>query len=144
MLKEYLKDNIKIINSIDSWENAIQVSAQPLLKNNLITKDYVDAMINSVHKNGSYIIVMPQIALAHARPEDGVIGNGISILKLQQPITFPEDKSADIIITLAATENSGHLDLMAELAELLIDDDKISNLRNTNTTGEFKKILFSE
>ncbi len=144
MLKEYLKDNIKIINSIDSWENAIQVSAQPLLKNNLITKDYVEAMINSVHKNGSYIIVMPQIALAHARPEDGVIGNGISILKLQQPITFPEDKPADIIITLAATENSGHLDLMAELAELLIDDDKISNLRNTNTTGEFKKILFSE
>ncbi len=144
MLKEYLQDNIKIIDSTTSWENAIELAAQPLLKDNLITKDYVDAMINSVHKNGSYIIVMPQIALAHARPEDGVIDNGISILKLQQPITFPEDKTADIIIVLAATENSGHLDLMAELAELLIDDDKITNLRNTNSICEFKKILFSE
>lgn len=57
---------------------------------------------------------------------------------------FPEDEAVDIIIVLAAKEDNGHLELMSELAELLIDDEKTSKIRVCNSKDEIEKILFSE
>ena len=101
-------------------------------------------MINSVYKNGPYMIIMPHIALAHARPEDGVNENGISFLKLKIPVIFPQENDVDIIIVLAAKEDEGHLELMAELADLLVDDEKTEAIRRAHNKNQIKEILFSE
>ena len=129
MLKEFLKNNIILTDEFDSWELAIKQASEPLLEKNIIKESYVEAMINSVYKNGPYMIIMPHIALAHARPEDGVNENGISFLKLKTPVIFPQENDVDIIIVLAAKEDEGHLELMAELADLLVDDEKTEAIR---------------
>lgn len=144
MLKQYLKDNIAILDTVINWEEAIKTAAAPLLKQNLINENYIQKMINNVYKNGSYIVIMPEIALAHARPKDGVINQGISFLKLNNSVKFPEDKDVKIIIVLAAKEDTAHLDLMAELAEILIDDQKIKNISSAKDINIIKKELFSE
>lgn len=144
MLKDFLKDNINIVDIANSWELAIEQAAEPLLKKQIITLEYIQAMINSVYKNGPYMIIMPHIALAHARPEDGVINNGISFLKLNKSVMFPEENEVDIIVVLAAKENDEHLGLMAELADLLVDDEKTLAIRHCTDKKELKEILFSE
>ena len=144
MLKEFLKNNIILTDEFDSWELAIKQASEPLLEKNIIKESYVEAMINSVYKNGPYMIIMPHIALAHARPEDGVNENGISFLKLKIPVIFPQENDVDIIIVLAAKEDEGHLELMAELADLLVDDEKTEALRRAHNKNQIKEILFSE
>lgn len=144
MLKEFLKNNIILTDEFDSWELAIKQASEPLLEKNIIKESYVEAMINSVYKNGPYMIIMPHIALAHARPEDGVNENGISFLKLKIPVIFPQENDVDIIIVLAAKEDEGHLELMAELADLLVDDEKTEAIRRAHNKNQIKKILFSE
>lgn len=144
MLKEFLKNNIILTDEFDSWELAIKQASEPLLEKNIIKESYVEAMINSVYKNGPYMIIMPHIALAHARPEDGVNKNGISFLKLKTPVTFPQENDVDIIIVLAAKEDEGHLELMAELADLLVDDEKTEAIRRAHNKNQIKEILFSE
>ncbi len=144
MLKEFLKNNIILTDEFDSWELAIKQASEPLLEKNIIKESYVEAMINSVYKNGPYMIIMPHIALAHARPEDGVNKNGISFLKLKTPVIFPQENDVDIIIVLAAKEDEGHLELMAELADLLVDDEKTEAIRRAHNKNQIKEILFSE
>ncbi|RGQ83823.1 PTS sugar transporter subunit IIA [Megamonas rupellensis] len=144
MLKEFLKNNIILTDEFDSWELAIKQASEPLLEKNIIKESYVEAMINSVYKNGPYMIIMPHIALAHARPEDGVNENGISFLKLKIPVIFPQENDVDIIIVLAAKEDEGHLELMAELADLLVDDEKTEAIRRAHNKNQIKEILFSE
>lgn len=144
MLKEFLKNNIILTDEFDSWELAIKQASEPLLEKNIIKESYVEAMINSVYKNGPYMIIMPHIALAHARPEDGVNENGISFLKLKAPVIFPQENDVDIIIVLAAKEDEGHLELMAELADLLVDDEKTEAIRRAHNKNQIKEILFSE
>ena len=144
MLKEFLKNNIILTDEFDSWELAIKQASEPLLEKNIIKESYVEAMINSVYKNGPYMIIMPHIALAHAIPEDGVNENGISFLKLKIPVIFPQENDVDIIIVLAAKEDEGHLELMAELADLLVDDEKTEAIRRAHNKNQIKEILFSD
>lgn len=144
MLKDFLHENIFILDKVQSWEDAIQEAGKPLVEQGVIEQRYIQAMIQSVYKNGPYMIIMPKIALAHARPEDGVISNGISFCKLNTPVEFPENNMVDIIVVLAANENSSHLELMSELADLLVDDEKISIVRLAKDIDSIIEILFSE
>ena len=121
-----------------------KTSIRTFIRKKYIKESYVEAMINSVYKNGPYMIIMPHIALAHARPEDGVNENGISFLKLKIPVIFPQENDVDIIIVLAAKEDEGHLELMAELADLLVDDEKTEAIRRAHNKNQIKEILFSE
>ena len=143
MLEMYLKDNIFVLDKVSSWEEAIEIASQPLLEQGIITKEYVRAMIDNVHTNGAYMVIMPGIVLAHARPEHGVLNTGMTLFKLNKEIDFPEDKKADIVIVLAGKDSDSHLEASAELAEILVDDDIMYHLRQADDSSEIKEILFS-
>lgn len=89
MLKDVLKkSDILLLEKCPDWESAIQRVACPLLKENCIEESYVNAMIDSVKEFGPYIVMGKHLALAHARPEDGVNNLGISVATLAQPVVF--------------------------------------------------------
>jgi PTS system mannitol-specific IIA component/PTS system ascorbate-specific IIA component len=67
--------------------------------------------------------------LAHAREDKGVLKTGLSLLKLNRPVMFPEEKLVSVIMVLAAKEEKNHLELMSELADIFIDDKKVKNIR---------------
>ena len=50
MIRDWLTpDKIKVINSIDSWENAVRLAAEPLLMEGYIARSYIEAILQS-HK----------------------------------------------------------------------------------------------
>ena len=58
-----------------SWEEAIRLTAQPLLTKGKIKESYIQAMIDKVKEYGPFINIGEYLALPHARPEEGVIEN---------------------------------------------------------------------
>jgi PTS system mannitol-specific IIA component/PTS system ascorbate-specific IIA component len=131
MIQEILKGNIQFKDEILDWKEAIRISAEPLLKKSTIHSSYIDAMINNVIENGNYIIILPEIAMPHARHEFGAIKTGISFLKVNQPVLFPGDEPVYLFFTLSAETNDGHLDLLADLGEALTDSDKVQALKES-------------
>jgi PTS system mannitol-specific IIA component len=129
MLGEYLKNNIYFLDEVSSWEESIKVAADPLLNKGFITPKYIQDMIDNVNINGPYIVIVPGIAMPHARNEGGVIKTGISLLKLKKPVLFPEGNEVNILIVLAAEDSTGHLDLISDLSSILIDEDVMSKFR---------------
>lgn len=141
MLSEFLGDRIKIVNNVKNWEASIKVAAQPLLLQQYITEEYVEEMIQNVHVNGSYIVVVPEIALAHAQSQYGVLKPGLSLLKLDKAVVFPESKLVKLVIVLAAQDSEKHLELMSQLAEILVDENVKMGLKNAKKIEDMLNLI---
>ena len=99
----YCKTNL----SADSWQDSIRKAALPLIQNNYIEKRYIDSMICSVLEYGPYIVIDKGIALAHARPNDGVLKTGIALATFTPAVKFgSENDPVKIMIVLAAAGDS--------------------------------------
>lgn len=141
MLKEMLKDNISFVKEVESWEEAVKVASKPLLEQGYITENYINAMINNVIQNGSYIVIVPKFALPHARPEEGTIKTGLSFLKLEQAVMFPENKEVELLIVLAANDPDTHVELLSELTDVFIDEEKLNALFSCKSKKEVMECL---
>lgn len=142
MITEMLKlENVRIIEEACDWEKAIHISMESLLKQGYITEEYPKTIIETTKKHGAYYVLCPDVALAHSRPEDGVIKKQLALTLFRHPITFPNKKDkVRLIIALAAEDSNSHLDVLAQLAELLNDDSRIQHCVNMNSPEE----LFQE
>jgi transcriptional antiterminator/mannitol/fructose-specific phosphotransferase system IIA component (Ntr-type) len=129
VLKELLtKEMIQLTESVESWEDAIQLAAQPLLDVQAIKQNYTEAMIDNVKKLGAYIVLAPYVAIPHARPEEGVRKLGMSLLKIDKSVSFSKgnpDKDVNLVIVLAAIDNQTHLRALSQLTELLEEETNI-------------------
>ncbi|WP_034551792.1 BglG family transcription antiterminator [Carnobacterium funditum] len=126
VLKELLtEDTIKMNVKATDWEDAIRKGGEILLETGVIQGSYVEAMVKSVKLYGSYIVITPHIALAHASSNDGVNKIGFSLITLKNEIKFnhEENDPVKVVITLAATDQSTHLKALSELMELLGDEN---------------------
>lgn len=147
MLKDILTDDdILLHQDCHDWRKAIQIVAKPLLNKQFILPSYVDAMITSVEQYGPYIVIGKNLALAHARPEDGVNQLGLSVVTMRHPVDFGNDDMGPvkIIFCLAAIDSFSHLNIMRSLIELINDEQKLEHLTKCQSITQFKSILFNE
>ncbi|MET3696873.1 transcriptional antiterminator [Bacillus oleivorans] len=146
VLKELItKEMIQVVDFVESWEEAIRLAANPLLEAHSINGEYVEAMIKNVMEMGAYIVLTPKVALPHARPEEGVKKLGMSLLKLNQPVSFSEgdpDKDVNIIIVLAATDNETHLKALSQLSELLEEDENINEILKASNADSIIPLIY--
>ena len=135
MLHELITaDKIQIADSVANWEESIALVAKPLVEQNIIEPTYIDAIIENVKNLGPYIVIGPEIAIPHARPEAGVNQVGMSLLKLQNPVQFSEDgsKPVTLLICIAAIDNSTHLKALSQLTRILSDKEAFAALKSMN------------
>ena len=85
------------------------------------------------------------VALAHARQECGVKKGGVTFTTLKRGVPFGSEQFDPIglIITLAAVDDNAHLDLMMELAGVLMDESNIEALVYSKTPEEFRGNLLA-
>lgn len=130
MLKELLTETfIQVQLSPANWEEAIRQGAAPLLQADVIESGYIDAMINTVHDLGPYIVIMPEVAIPHARPEDGAKEVGLAFANFKQPVIFPGDKEVKAMIVLSAKDQNAHLKALADMTELLGNEKSLKILK---------------
>lgn len=144
MLKELLtKQTIQFNKRVSNWEEAIRVTAEPLLTQKVINQGYVDAMIENVNELGPYIVIAPNIALPHARPEAGVEQVGMSLLKLEEAVYFSEKEkhAVQLIIVLAAIDNETHLKALSQLTEILSNEENVQTIINSNKSEDIIELI---
>lgn len=143
MLEMVTAANITIGVQSTDWEDAIRKSAQRLLDIDKIEERYIDAMIDAVHRVGPYIVLGNHVALAHARPECGAKDLAICFTTLNPPIPFGSElfDPISLMITLAATDADSHLDLMSELAGILMEEENVDRLVASKNPEEFLTLL---
>lgn len=139
-------DAIALDQHAGDWEEAIRSSGRLLESTGVADSGYTQAMIDSVHKNGPYIVVAPGFAFAHARPSESVHRTGMAWVRLASPVAFGH-KSNDpvtLVVALAASDSTTHRQAMAMLARLIGDPEKKAALDNASTPDEVYALLGGE
>lgn len=139
----FSKNNIQIVDSVTDWQASIKIASLPLLEQKIITNTYVNNMIENIKKMGFYIILTDNVAMPHARPEQGVNKNGVSLLKLNNFVYYGEQKIY-LIFILAAIDSNSHIDTLKKLMDVFDNENTIKKLINSKTTDEILKILEGE
>jgi mannitol operon transcriptional antiterminator len=134
---------IRIAGESPDWERAIELAAQPLLGDGLIEPRYVEAMVDKVRRLGPYIVIAPGVAIAHAKPEEGVIATGMSLLVVQGGIAFSRDEKHRVkaLFALASDDSESHLLAIRQLTMLLRDENNRRRLAEATDAEQLAALL---
>lgn len=144
MIRDWLTpDKINVINSIDNWKNAVRLSAEPLLAQGYMAEHYIEAILKSHEKLGPYYLLAPGLAMPHARPEQGALRNGLSLLHIKEGISFgsTENDPVYVIIMLCARSGNEHITMIGELAELFSDQQKLERLLKADDIKAIQAVI---
>lgn len=133
---------ISLRESATDWQDAVDISMEALLQDDMIDPSYVSAIKKSTIENGPYYLVAPQIAMPHARPEAGAKGTALTLTLLQKGVVF--DGAAEpvkLLLGLAAADPTSHIDAIQALCELLSDDDALGELFSAQSEKEITNLL---
>ncbi len=135
--------SIKLSVSASTWTEAITLAGDALELSGRTTAAYTRAMIEAFEELGPYMVIAPGIALAHARPSANVLSTGLSLVVLSESVKFGSERfdPVRIVFGLAALDHDGHIDLMAGLSELLLDDTKVNMLLQSDNESEVRRLL---
>ncbi|MFK4996739.1 PTS sugar transporter subunit IIA [Bacillus sp. N9] len=102
-------DSILLNQKADTWQEAIKITVDLLVKAEAVTEEYYDKIIESTKEMGAYYILCPKMAMPHARPGDYVLKDSFSFVTLKEPVLFPGEQEVDVLVCLAATNDDNHL-----------------------------------
>jgi ascorbate PTS system EIIA or EIIAB component len=136
---------IQIIDKVADWQEAIKVSAAPLLECGYIEPGYVDGMIDTVNEFGAYIVIAPDIAMPHYHGDKGgALKSGFGLTRLSKPVYFEEGNEASkarIIIPLACFDNDEHIKIMSSIAMILSEQKNIEAIIAAKTVEEISAVF---
>lgn len=138
-LKQTLVQNqsIRLHKNATTWEEAVKVAVEPLIESGAVTDEYYEAIIESTHEHGPYYILMPGMAMPHARPGAGVNHDAFSLVTLTKPVVFSDGKEVSVLITLAATSAQIHTSVaIPQIIALLELENAIQRLQACQTAEE--------
>ena len=124
--KESLIENnsIKLNVTAPNWKEAIKVGTDMLEKSGAINPSYYQAITTSIEKLGPYIVIAPNFAMPHARPEDGVNRTAFALVTLTNPVYFDgEDEPVSVMVTLAGSSSEEHMAGLMEVTQVLDDEE---------------------
>lgn len=137
-------ENIRIIDKVDDWKSAIHASLELLEQGMYITANYEKAVLRCTEKYGPYYVLCDDLALVHARPEDGVITGQLAVTILREPVVFPnDDRKVRILIALCAEDADSHLEIMQAIVLILMDEAKLQALAHAKDPQSVYDMLSS-
>lgn len=131
------RQNVQIIEKVEDWEDAVHVAVQPLVDQGYVMPDYIDGIISNAKEFGPYFVICPDLALLHARPEQGVIKRQLAVTVLREAVRFkPEGPDVRLLVTLAGEDANSHIEVIRQLATLFSDPASISKIAEAKDTNE--------
>lgn len=140
----YLEENLVALDvEVSSAEEAIRAAGKLLVEGGAVDSEYIEAMIRSFKENGPYFVLAPNIALPHARPEDGVKEASVSFVRLKRPVLFGSsfNDPVQFIFALGAASSEEHLALLQKLMLLLNNAENVKELSEINNYQELNVII---
>ena len=127
----------------EDWRDAVRLAGDALIAGGSVTEPYIDEMIAVVQELGPYIVIVPGLALAHARPSPSVVRSGLSWVTLSNPVRFghPENDPVSVVVGLAAPDDESHIIALSTLAELLSDEQRHQALVSAESPAAVHAII---
>lgn len=131
MLKDVLHaDVVRLKVEARDWEDAITKAGELLVAQKSIEPAYIENMITAIHDLGPYIVIMPHVAFAHARPDETVNESCMSLITLKDPVNFGSEANdpVSVVFAFAAETGASHMRALQDLAKFLSKPENLTFL----------------
>lgn len=127
----------------DGWRSAVRAAGAALTASGAARPGYADAMVRMIDEHGPYVVIAPGLALAHARPDDQVLRDGLAIVTLSAPVAFghPHNDPVKVVLGLAVESVGGHLESIADIANVFNDTSLIGALAAAASADEVRRLM---
>lgn len=132
---------IKIIDSVKDYVDAIKIVAKPLLEDKLIEQRYVNKILENYDFDCPNIVFGYEVAVPHARFEDGAHELSMSLLKVNKGVLFGDNCLVHIIVMLAPIDTISHLNALIQLYDLVMEELDVEKIIKARTKEEIKEII---
>jgi len=135
---DVIGDRFQVVDEVSSWEEAVRLAGSMLVRDGVVEPKYVDKMIEVTKELGPYAVIAPGVAMPHARPSDGALKLGASLLLVRGSVNFgSHNDPVRIVIAFATPDKEAHLQFLQELAALLgRADDLVKQLAVSHSKEE--------
>ncbi len=130
--KLFTEKTVAVDVAAKDWEEAVRAGGKLLVAAGCAEEDYVTAMLDNIRRMGQYIVIAPGLAMPHARPECGVKRIGMGLVRLSSPVCFGNEEydPVDLLITFCAVDQSTHIEALAELMQIIEDEEFLAQVRS--------------
>lgn len=137
---------VKLNVEVSDWEEAVRVGGEMLVDVEACTREYIEAIIETIKSLGPYVVIAPGIAIPHARPEYGALRSQFSLLTLKTPVNFGvEDLDpVNILFSMSATTAQDHVESLKQVANLCMEDEAVRKLGEAQTIEDIIKLIENE
>ena len=145
-MKIFKEEHIKLNEECSDWEEAIKSAGNILLERNIVTKEYIEGIIESVKMLGPYVVVAKGIAIPHCLGSNGVKENAIALMTLKKPVNFGNVKNDPVynIILFANTDMDNHIEALSQVAKLLQKPEFFEVMKNAKKPNEIIEYIDRE
>lgn len=122
-----------------TWQEAVRLSAESLVADGSVSADYYKQIVKCIEEFGPYVVFDHNVAMPHTtRDAEGAYKTGIGFMVSEKMIDFGVDedgekKEANLFFTLSAANNDEHMDNIAQLAQIFMNDDLLDALAAART-----------
>jgi PTS system mannitol-specific IIA component len=118
---------------------AVRRCGELLVETGAVKSEYIDAMLVRERDISTYVgegVAIPHATLAG---KEAVLRDALAVLGLAEPVDW-DGQPVSVCVAIAA-RGDGHLAILAELAEILLDPDRARALREAGTADEVIRLL---
>lgn len=133
-------DRIQVQASADDKQQAIRKAGELLVSSGCVAPAYVDGMLAREETMSTYLGMGVAIPHGEYDNRDDIYQTGISVLQLPDGVEWEDGEKAHLIIGIAASSDE-HVGVLAQLAEVLEDEDLTEKLIQTNDPELFLTAL---
>jgi PTS system mannitol-specific IIA component len=104
-----------------------------------VKSEYIDAMLERERDISTYVgegVAIPHATLAG---KEAVLRDALAVLGLAEPVDW-DGQPVSVCVAIAA-RGDGHLAILAELAEILLDPERAHALREADTVDAVIRLL---
>lgn len=143
MFVSQIEFRVDTVEEVKNWEEAVEIASTPLLKDGCINQNYVEEVKENISKESYRFLVDHDIILAHSRPNENVKKNGLSFLKVNKGVQFPnlKNKSIKLIFIISALNTRQHMNWLQRFAKIMDDVCMVEELNNATTKDEIMEIF---
>lgn len=128
------KERIVKVKEVSDWKEALYLAAVPLIQDGSIMPEYIEKIIENYTKEIPHIVFGKEIAVPHANEANFVYKLGMSMLIIENGVTFTQNQHVHIVILLATPDKQSHLTAMLQLLELSTDEQAIEAIQKNEAT----------
>ena len=133
------KKHYKFVDSVESWQEAVRLSAESLVADGSVDADYYKQIVACIEKYGPYVVFEHYVAMPHSQENaSGVHKTGIGCMRVKEEVSFGKDedgeeKVAKLFFTLAACNPEEHLNNIQQLMGVFCNEELLDALMAANT-----------